>query len=175
RTRLSCRPATRFGFASRAVYSRPPTSANVIGTTCGCPLASAVARWATRARKATTSGSRRWRGRFVIRLDRTLLDRAVLYTMYDNRTDKERSGMSEQAPTVQTVSASKARQEWSELLDQVYRRHARVLVEAEGVPVAAIVSAEDLEQLTHLEAQREADLGLLDETQAAFAGVPAEE
>jgi prevent-host-death family protein len=88
---------------------------------------------------------------------------------------KERSGMSEQAPTVQTVSASKARQDWSELLDQVYRRHARVLVEAEGVPVAAIVSAEDLEQLTRLEAQREADLGLLDETQAAFAGVPAEE
>jgi hypothetical protein len=41
-----------------------------------------------------------------------------------------------------------------------------VLVEKSGIPVAAIVSAEDLERLTRLEAEREERFRVLDEIHA---------
>ena len=53
------------------------------------------------------------------------------------------------------MKASEARQQWRELLNKVFRKEARVIVEKSGIPVAAIVSAEDLERLTRLEARRE--------------------
>lgn len=63
--------------------------------------------------------------------------------------------MAERHPLTQTMKASQARQEWSQLLNKVFRRETRVLVEKDGIPVAAIVSAQDLERLNHMEARRE--------------------
>lgn len=62
--------------------------------------------------------------------------------------------MRERDPMTQTMKASQARQEWSQVLNQVFRGEKRVLVEKSGIPVAAIVSAEDLERLKQFEAQR---------------------
>jgi prevent-host-death family protein len=46
-----------------------------------------------------------------------------------------------------TIKASEARQQFSQLLNEVFRRETRVIVEKSGIPVAAIVSAEDFKRL----------------------------
>jgi prevent-host-death family protein len=83
--------------------------------------------------------------------------------------------MREAEPKTQTLNASRARQEFSQILNRVFRKETRVLVEKSGIPVAAIVSAEDLERLQALEAQRDEDFKALDTTRDAFKDVPAEE
>src|ERR687885_196403 len=74
--------------------------------------------------------------------------------------------MREREPMTQTMKASQARQEFSQLLNRVFRRETRVIVEKSGIPVAAIISAEDLERLTRLEAERQARFKMIDEIQA---------
>lgn len=83
--------------------------------------------------------------------------------------------MREREPMTKTMKASEARQQWSELLNQVFRGETRVLVEKSGIPVAAIVSARDLERLKQLEEQREEDFKALAATRQAFKDVPEEE
>ena len=64
--------------------------------------------------------------------------------------------MRERRPMTQTMKASQARAEWSQILNKVFRKQTRVLVEKSGIPVAAIVSADDLERLARLDAERRA-------------------
>jgi prevent-host-death family protein len=78
-------------------------------------------------------------------------------------------------PMTQMMKASDARQHWSEVINAVARRRTRVLVEKSGVPVAAIISAQDLEELTRLEEQRRRDIETLARTAAAFEDVPVAE
>lgn len=73
------------------------------------------------------------------------------------------------------MKASEARQQFSQVLNKVFRRETRVLVEKSGIPVAAIISAQDLERLQRLEEEREKDFGIIDEMRAAFKDVPDEE
>src|SRR5216684_1545697 len=73
-----------------------------------------------------------------------------------NYADPEGGEMREPEPTTQTMKASQARQEWSQILNRVFRKQTRVLVEKSGIPVAAIVSADDLERLDRLDAERRA-------------------
>lgn len=75
----------------------------------------------------------------------------------------------------QTVNVSQARQEFSQLLNKVFRKEARVVVEKSGIPVAAIVSAQDLQQLQRLDDQRKRDFAILDEIREAFKDVPDDE
>jgi len=74
-----------------------------------------------------------------------------------------------------TIKASVARQQFSQLLNDVYRTENRVLVEKSGIPVAAIISAKDLQLLTRLEAERNRDFAILDEIGEAFKDVSPEE
>jgi prevent-host-death family protein len=74
-----------------------------------------------------------------------------------------------------TIKASEARQQFSQLLNEVFRRESRVLVEKSGIPVAAIISAKDLQLLARLEAERSRDFAILDEMREAFKDVPPEE
>jgi len=78
-------------------------------------------------------------------------------------------------PVTQTMKASQARQEFSQLLNKVFRKEARVIVEKSGIPVAAIVSAEDLERLQQLEEQRQRNFDAIEAVGAAFKDVPDEE
>jgi prevent-host-death family protein len=64
--------------------------------------------------------------------------------------------MIEHEHNTQTMTDSQARAEWSQVLDRVARKQARVLVKKDGVPVAAIVSADDLGLLAKLDADRRA-------------------
>jgi prevent-host-death family protein len=83
--------------------------------------------------------------------------------------------MAEQGPVTQTMKATEARAQWSRLLNSVFRRNTRVIVEKSGVPVAAIVSAQDLARWQRLEAERDWRFRALDESQAAFRDLPDEE
>jgi prevent-host-death family protein len=73
------------------------------------------------------------------------------------------------------MKASDVRQQWSKLLNQVFRKEVRVLVEKSGIPVAAIVSAEDFKRLTRLEEELRRDFTIIHEMREAFKDVPPEE
>jgi prevent-host-death family protein len=83
--------------------------------------------------------------------------------------------MQEPEPMTKTMKASVARQQFSQLLNDVFRKESRVLVEKSGIPVAAIISASDFTRLGRLEAERNKDFAILDELREAFKDVPAEE
>ena len=53
----------------------------------------------------------------------------------------------EPEPMTKTIKASVARQQFSQLLNDVFRGKIRVVVEKSGIPVAAIISAN--EPLSH--------------------------
>jgi prevent-host-death family protein len=85
--------------------------------------------------------------------------------------------MTEREPAVvtKTMKASEAREQFSQLLNQVFRGTTRILVEKSGIPVAGIISARDLERFNRYEAEREKDFAILDEMRDAFKDVPDDE
>ena len=83
--------------------------------------------------------------------------------------------MPDQKPITRTMKASQAQHEWSRLLSQVSRRETRVVVEEDGVPVAAIVSTQDLERLQEFEQQRQQDLATLRASQTGFKNEPVDD
>jgi prevent-host-death family protein len=83
--------------------------------------------------------------------------------------------MRDRKPVTQTMSASETRQNFSDVVNRVYRGEERVLIERSGIPVAAIISARDLDRFQEYERRREADFAILDKIREAFRGVPPEE
>ncbi len=77
--------------------------------------------------------------------------------------------------TVQIIKASEARQQWSQTLNRVFRGETRVLVEKSGIPVVAIISADDLERFTEWEAQHQQQFSALEATWEAFKDLPDED
>jgi prevent-host-death family protein len=75
----------------------------------------------------------------------------------------------------QTIKASTARQEFSKILNKVFREETRIVVEKSGIPVAAIIPAEDLKRLDQLEKERADRFHILDKVKAAFKDVPETE
>ena len=78
-------------------------------------------------------------------------------------------------PTTQTLKISQVKQGLNALVNRVYRRETRILIEKSGIPVAAIVSAQDLERLERLDRERDEQFTVLEEIGAAFKDVPIEE
>jgi prevent-host-death family protein len=83
--------------------------------------------------------------------------------------------MRERHPTTQTMNVSDARQQFREVLDRVYRKETRVVVERSGIPVAAIVSTDDLQRLDRYDRERAARFAGLSRIGGAFADGPVEE
>src|SRR4051794_8745061 len=75
----------------------------------------------------------------------------------------------------QVMNVSEARANWSELINKVYREDTRIVVEKSGIPVVAIISTDDLEKFTRMEAQRAERFKVLDEMREAFKDVSPEE
>jgi prevent-host-death family protein len=75
----------------------------------------------------------------------------------------------------QTINASTARQEFSKILNKVFQEETRIVVEKSGIPVAAIIPAEDLKRLDQLEKEQAARFSILDEVKAAFKDIPEAE
>ena len=78
-------------------------------------------------------------------------------------------------PVTEVMNVSEARHQFSQLLNRVFRRQTRVIVEKHGIPVAAIVSAQDLARLRRLDAERRERFGALEASWSVFEGVPVEE
>lgn len=78
-------------------------------------------------------------------------------------------------PAVETMTVSQARQQFSETLNRVYKGEARVIVEKNGIPVAAIVPMADVRAAEEKEGHRRALLQALKGAQAGFADVSEEE
>ena len=75
----------------------------------------------------------------------------------------------------QVMKASEVRAQWSQLLNKVFRSKTRVVVEKSGIPVAAVISAEDLQRFTQMEEQRGKRFKALDKMRDAFKNVAPEE
>ncbi len=75
----------------------------------------------------------------------------------------------------QVMKSSDVRQQWSQLLNKVFTDKRRIVVEKSGIPVAAVISAEELERFNRLEEQRARRFRVLDRIGEAFKDVPKEE
>ena len=75
----------------------------------------------------------------------------------------------------QVMKASEARAQWSQLLNKVFRNQTRVVVEKSGIPVAAVISAQDLQRFTQMEEQRAKKFAVLDRIGEAFKDVSEKE
>jgi prevent-host-death family protein len=78
-------------------------------------------------------------------------------------------------PTTKTKSASEVRQHFAETVNEAAKGISRTVIEKNGVPSAAFVSARDLERLEREDEQWEEDWKVIDEMRAAFADVDPEE
>jgi prevent-host-death family protein len=78
-------------------------------------------------------------------------------------------------PTTETMKISEVKQQLNRLVNRVYRHETRVMVEKSGIPVAGIVSIEDLRRLDRLDQERAERFKVLEEFGEAFKDVPAEE
>jgi antitoxin (DNA-binding transcriptional repressor) of toxin-antitoxin stability system len=83
--------------------------------------------------------------------------------------------MPEQQPMTETMKIFEVKQQFNRLANRVYRHETRVMVEKSGIPVAGIVSAEDLRRLDRLDRERAERFKILEEFGEAFKDVPADE
>ena len=78
-------------------------------------------------------------------------------------------------PSVQRINIAQVRGELDTLITLVSQNEARVLVEADGSPVAALVSAADLDRLDRLDRERGGRFRVIDEARDVFKDVSPEE
>ena len=83
--------------------------------------------------------------------------------------------MSKQPPPTQTMTISEATDLLSGLVEAVSRSETRVLIERGGMPVAALISAGDLERLQQLDVEWQTTTRALERISEAFADVPVAE
>jgi prevent-host-death family protein len=80
-----------------------------------------------------------------------------------------------QKPLTRTMKISDVKSQFSSLVNEVYRKKTRILVEKSGIPVAAIVAADDLARLEQFDREWEEGTRALERFGEAFADVPPEE
>ena len=80
--------------------------------------------------------------------------------------------MREAEPMTQTMNVTQVRENWSKTLTAVFKRQTRVVLEKAGIPVAALVSPEDLERLRRYDAERAERFSVIDRMREAFKDVP---
>jgi prevent-host-death family protein len=83
--------------------------------------------------------------------------------------------MSKAEPVTETMKISDVKNTLSSLVNKVYRKETRVLVEKAGIPVAALVSADDLNRLQQLDRAWNERTNAIERFSQAFADVPTEE
>jgi hypothetical protein len=104
---------------------------------------------------------------------------ALLWTEVDRNRSlpivESETSMLKQEPTTQTMKLSDVEACLSSLVDAISRQQTRILIETDGVPVAALISIEDLQQLVILDEERAERWQILEAMRAPFRGVPTEE
>jgi prevent-host-death family protein len=76
---------------------------------------------------------------------------------------------------IRTIKLSEARSTFSALLNDVFRRRERVIIEKSGIPVAAIVPIAELERLDQIDEQRASRSAVLEGYSRLFEAYTAEE
>jgi prevent-host-death family protein len=102
----------------------------------------------------------------------------IWYTLYKlvQYTERRCQMREQEKPMTKIMQASQVREQWSSVINGVYKGETRILVEKSGIPVVGVVSAADLERLQRLDEEQAADLATLERiSRKAFAGVPPEE
>ncbi|HEU0113194.1 MAG TPA: type II toxin-antitoxin system prevent-host-death family antitoxin [Thermomicrobiales bacterium] len=75
----------------------------------------------------------------------------------------------------QTMKISDVKNGLSQVVNRVYRKETRVVVEKAGIPVAALVSTDDLRRLQQLDRAWDDRTDAIARFSQAFADVPAAE
>lgn len=75
----------------------------------------------------------------------------------------------------ETMKISKVKQQLNSLVNRVYQGETRILVEKSGIPVAGLVSVEDLRRLEQFDRDWEEDTQAIERFSQAFADVPTDE
>ena len=83
--------------------------------------------------------------------------------------------MDRQEPVYETLSASELQEHLSELLERAGRGQVRIVVEQDGSPAAALISAHDLEWLRFFEKQWAERFAFIDAIHARNADVDPEQ
>lgn len=86
-----------------------------------------------------------------------------------------RGAMPNHLPNTETMKISEVRPQLNSLVNRVYRQEARIIVEKSGIPVAGIVSPQDMRRLERLSQERAQRFSILEEFGEAFRDVPEEE
>jgi prevent-host-death family protein len=73
------------------------------------------------------------------------------------------------------MNISDVKNRLSSLVNQVYRKETRILVEKAGIPESALVSADDMIRLQQLDREWEQGTRAMERFSQAFADVPTEE
>lgn len=80
--------------------------------------------------------------------------------------------MPEGASTAETLDVADLKRRVDRVVDDVSRNETRLLVEKDGVPVAALVPAADLDRLRRLDREREERRALLSRLREPFKDIP---
>ncbi len=83
--------------------------------------------------------------------------------------------MSSRHPNTRVLAAEEVPGRWDELLDAVVNDDLRVLVERQGAPAAALISAHELARLRTIEAEAAGDTARIEAYAAAFKDEPPDE
>lgn len=83
--------------------------------------------------------------------------------------------MNETRLNMRTMKITDVKNQLSRLVNEIHRHETRVLVEKSGIPVAALISVDDLNRLLRFEQERAERLKVIDEMREAFKDVPVEE
>src|SRR5438045_9448958 len=83
--------------------------------------------------------------------------------------------MAAHEPNTRRLTAAEAQRDWDTVLDTVSRRESRIVIERAGVPVAALVSAQDLARLQSEDDKWENAIAIVEATRAMFRDVPDDE
>jgi prevent-host-death family protein len=80
--------------------------------------------------------------------------------------------MSDRNPETQTMKISDVKASLSSLVNEVYRREKRIVIEKAGIPVAALISSRDLERLNQFEREWLERFAVVDRMREAFKDIP---
>lgn len=83
--------------------------------------------------------------------------------------------MREREPETQTMKISEVKAKLSSLVNEVYRKERRILVEKAGIPVAAVISVNDLERLNQFEREWRERFAVFEEMREAFKDIPPDQ
>lgn len=78
-------------------------------------------------------------------------------------------------PTTETMRLTEIEKRLDSIVDRVSRREARIIVEENGIPVAGIVSPQDVRRLERLDRERAESFKAIETFAAGFADQSAED